>query len=209
MFSPYEKYDVAKNMKQILSVRGVPKIYLDCNLYRDFPADILHQLSSNVVPLRMDRGYYIFGPCGVGKTHLAAAIMAEQIIRNSQDAYKIADCVRGIYGAWFVSVMGLLNRIKASFSKDAVECEKDILDRVSDYDVLVLDDLGTEKITDWSLQTLYTIIDIRSREGRPMVVTSNLPLDQIAMNLSDRIASRIAGLCKVIEMSGADRRMQE
>jgi DNA replication protein DnaC len=71
-----------------------------------------------------------------------------------------------------------------------------------------MDDLGVEKTSEWSMQTLYTITDWRYRELRQTLVTSNLTLDEIAGKVGDRIASRIAGMCKVVELKGKDRRIK-
>ncbi len=194
-----EDYDVNANILKILKTRGVPQAYLQSRL-SDFPVTIESKIDS-------ESGYFIYGPVGVGKTHLAISIMADRIIKNSMNAYLIGDCVRGIYDARFIPVTTLLNRIKSSFSPDSIETEGDIIERVSGSALLVIDDIGAEKVTEWTLQTLYTIVDIRSREKKPMIVTSNLPLDAIAEKLSDRIASRIIGLCKPLELSGADKRL--
>lgn len=108
----------------------------------------------------------------------------------------------------FMSVPGLLMRIKNSFGHDAKETEADIMSRASDHDLLVLDDLGAEKTTDWTQQTIYTLIDIRSREGKDTIITSNLTLGELAERMGDRIASRVGGMCKVISMGGNDRRLE-
>ena len=72
---------------------------------------------------------------------------------------------------------------------------------------LILDDMGAEKTSEWSIQTLYSIIDRRYRDEKQTLITSNLTLDEIAEKVGDRIASRIAGMCKVVEIKGKDRRI--
>ena len=72
----------------------------------------------------------------------------------------------------------------------------------------MLDDLGVDKTSEGSLQTLYTIIDRKYREEKQTLITSNLTLDEIAEEVGDRIASRIAGMCKVVEIKGKDRRLK-
>lgn len=197
-----EKYDIAANIEKILFRRGVPEAFLKGRI-ADFPESIKHQVMDG-----LSGGFFISGPCGIGKTYLAAAIMKLEIIRNSQGAYRIDTCVRGIYDARFIPVVSLLTRIKASFSQEAQETEAEIISRISDLELLVLDDLGAEKSSDFVLQTIYTIMDMRSREHKPIIITSNLSLDEIAQKLSDRVASRIAGMCKVIVMTGKDRRLE-
>ena len=72
---------------------------------------------------------------------------------------------------------------------------------------LALDDIGSEKATDWALQMLYLLIDRRYSQMLKTIITSNLTLDQIADRLDDRISSRIAGMCKIVSIKGKDRRL--
>jgi DNA replication protein DnaC len=186
-------------IERVLECRGVPKGFLFSTLHH-FPESVKKSFDQ-------DSGYFLFGPCGVGKTHLAVGMMRHIILQKSPDAYRIADIIRGIYDAEFIPVTSLLLRIKKTFSPDAAESEGDVIDRVASRKLLVLDDLGTEKVTEWVLQTLYTIIDIRSRERLQTIITSNFSLDEIKDRLSDRISSRIIGMCKVLPMVGDDKRI--
>jgi len=74
-------------------------------------------------------------------------------------------------------------------------------------DVLFLDDLGAEKMTDFVRQSLYAIINYREQHELPTIITSNYNLSNISGKIDDRIASRIAGMCEVIEIKGNDRRL--
>jgi DNA replication protein DnaC len=69
-----------------------------------------------------------------------------------------------------------------------------------------MDDLGTEKPSDWVIQTLYVIINSRYEEDKQTVITSNYSLEEIRKNLNDKIASRIIAMTEVIEIKGIDRR---
>lgn len=82
-----------------------------------------------------------------------------------------------------------------------------MLRKYLDTPLLVLDDLGAEKTTPWALQSLYVILNKRGSELRQTIITSNLSLDEMSNELSDRIASRIKGMCKVVVMKGKDRRL--
>jgi DNA replication protein DnaC len=188
-----ERYDLNANIERVLHARGVPERFVKAQLDRPEKLDV-------------ESGYFFYGPCGSGKTYKAVAVMREILMRKS-NPYRIADIVRGIYDARFISVTSLLLRIKASFVQDAQETDRELIERVAGHSFLVLDDIGTEKITDWTLQTLYTIIDIRSRENKQTIVTSNLSIDELAAKMNDRIASRIAGMCKPAPISGKDRRI--
>ncbi len=87
------------------------------------------------------------------------------------------------------------------------ESEKDLLDRYAQTPLLVLDDLGAEKISDWSRQTFYLLIDRRYREIKQTIITSNLTHDQLAGQLDDRIASRICEMGVVIDTGKKDWRV--
>lgn len=131
---------------------------------------------------------FITGPNGVGKTHLASAALAH----------------RG-HGDWIL-IPELLMRIRNSFqSREGAETEQQIVREISAFDFLVLDDLGAEKTSDWSLSTLYLILAKRVNAMRVTVVTSNLDIAEIAAS-EPRIASRLAGFER-IKLEGKDRRL--
>lgn len=75
---------------------------------------------------------------------------------------------------------------------------------------LVLDDLGTEKLSDWVQEKLYAILDWRYGQELPTLVTSNLTLAELASHYrahGPRLASRIAGMGEEVELRGRDRRV--
>lgn len=73
-------------------------------------------------------------------------------------------------------------------------------------DLLVLDDLGVEKGSDWTAEQLSSLFDARAREGRRQIVTTNSPYDQLVERLGERTMSRLSGGATVVTMQGADRR---
>jgi len=92
----------------------------------------------------------------------------------------------------WISVNDLLLDIRASFQDSGAISEEAIIRKYTDVHYLTLDDVGPEKITDWVLQTLYTIIDRRCRDIKPTLITSNLKLSEIEAKMGARIASRIS-----------------
>lgn len=136
------------------------------------------------------------GSSGTGKTHLAVAVLRELVRSGKADGES----------ARFIPVPELLAEIRSSYDKTGEDhTEEAIVSKYADIDYLVLDDLGAEKTTEWSISTLYLIIDRRHREMLPMIVTTNLSLDDVAVCLSPRIASRLA--CgKVIRIKAEDYR---
>lgn len=155
---------------------------------------------------RNGQSYFIFGPVGTGKTHLAAALI-NQVLRK-RPFKKFSDGYIG-HSPWprFVSTPDLLLEIREVFGGRSDKTESEIIKRWAEMPILFLDDIGVEKATEWSLQTLYSIVDRRYREMRQTVITSNLNLEELAGHVGDRIASRIAEMCRVIHLKGRDRRL--
>ena len=102
----------------------------------------------------------------------------------------------------------LLDGIKAEWDGG----ERAVLQRAERYALLALDDLGMERPTEWAMETLSRLIDSRTMEGLPTIITSNYSLGELRDRWGGmegaRIVSRIAGSCERVEMTGRDRRMR-
>ncbi len=105
----------------------------------------------------------------------------------------------------FTTAPELLLNIREAFSEKTTVTEREVIEKYSDVDLLLLDDLGAEKQSSWSITTLFLIIDRRLREMLPTVITSNLSLGAIKTVLSKRLASRLSE-SKVIELKLPDYR---
>lgn len=160
-----------------------------------------------VIPLfKEDVGLFIFGTVGTGKTFLCHAIRKEYKSLRLEGRVEI------------LQTNEVFLRIKGTFAKSYEgQSEQNIIDEISGrgdkwsdsdgIDVLILDDLGIEKPTEWAQETLYTIVDRRYRDNKKTVFTSNYSLDDLVERIGDRIPSRIAEMCKVIKLEGKDRRL--
>ncbi len=73
--------------------------------------------------------------------------------------------------------------------------------------LLILDDLGAEKPTEWVRERMYEIVNQRYEWMRPIIVTSNLSPAQLAKQVGQRVASRLMEMCEVVELDGRDRRL--
>ncbi len=134
---------------------------------------------------------YLWGPCGVGKTHLAWAAARR--------------CFEETLSVTILRVAHLSRKVRM---KDP-EHEQAAIDEFVRADVLVLDDLGSGPDTAFSRQILQEILDGRDFSDRAgLVVTSKYSLDQLAMRLmDDSIPSRLSGFCRNIEVQGIDHRL--
>jgi len=166
----------------------------------------------------IDNNIYIYGNhVGAGKTHLAYSLIREncfsfKIIKTS-DTYKVQPILKQIEQKTPAQIFRDSRKSKNAFEED------DFFDRYFKC-VLLVDDLGTEKITDYAYQVIYEILNGRLMCGtKKMIITSNYSLDDLAriidmsvagkgLNISGkRISSRIAGMCKVVKLEGKDWRI--
>ena len=168
-----------------------------------------------------DKGLLFMGQPGVGKTHLAVAIVRGLIEKMAVAAY-------------FCDVQDLLRGIQSTFDRDAALSEAELLEPVVGCELLILDDLGVRAPTAWALETLNHIITIRYNEKRATIVTTNL-LDEapddtppvrspvpgkdtegskrirpvlLADSIGPRMRSKLYEMCSVVHIEAQDARKQ-
>ncbi len=136
----------------------------------------------------------ISGKTGLGKTHLSLAI-----------ANKVIDRGFDVYYASIHTVMDALQ--KEQFSREKVN--ESIGDRLYESDLLILDDLGSEFSTQFTVASLYNIVNTRINSGRPMIINTNLTLPELEERYSQRVTSRILGTSERLLLVGTDIRQKK
>ena len=163
------------------------------------------------------RGLLLTGSIGVGKTHLAVGILYSLIVEKG---------VRGL----FCDYRELLKQIQNSYNDSVKATELDVLRPVFDTEVLVLDELGAVKPTEWVWDTVSLILNTRYNAKRTTIITTNLPnlgererhrsanirsleaakysaeKETLGDRIGERMLSRLHEMCRIIEMDGADYR---
>ena len=140
-------------------------------------------------------GLLIYGEPGNGKTHTATCIA------NTLMAKMVPVIC--------VNIDSLLSRIKETYNTWGKEGEETILRSLSNADLLIIDDLGTEQDTDWSKSKIYNILDSRYRNGLPLIVTTNIPLTELKNKYHERTYDRLLEMCTPILNDGSSIRREK
>ena len=163
-------------------------------------------------------GLLLIGPIGVGKTHLAVSILKELMHQKS------VPCL-------FYDYRELLKSIQNSYNASVQVTEMEVLRPVFESEVLVLDELGAVKPTEWVWDTVSHILNTRYNDKRTTIITTNfkdLPAggaeqergasynpasranrdETLGDRIGERMRSRLHEMCKTVEVQGEDFRMK-
>ena len=205
----------------LLRRANIPRRYEHCTLDNyelDFVSDpglpAAKTMAANFVrefPFGTDgKGLLLVGSIGVGKTHLAVGMLRELIVGKG---------VRGL----FCDYRELLKEVQHSYNPQVLSTELGILQPVFEAEVLVLDELGAAKPTEWVWDTVAHILNTRYNDKRTTIITTNYA-DQgpggtggtvasrasreetLGDRIGERMRSRLAEMCVVVEMRGEDFR---
>lgn len=168
---------------------NIPRRYENAK-YSDVPENI-RKLFEAIPETR--RGMYLHGGVGTGKTHIAYALLKEAEERKiSCGLHNTTEMFRNFR----IDIRRLPNEEKG--------LEENLMDNRG---LIIFDDIGAEKLTDWVAETFYLIINRRYEEMLPTIFTSNLTLKEMAEKIGDRTVSRIAEMCDVVKIEGEDKRL--
>ena len=146
------------------------------------------------------KGLYLEGTCGTGKTHLAVAIALKLISKGVPVICKTS--------------IDILGDIKRCYERNSEVTEEEVLEAYKTVDLLIIDDLGKEQVTEWSVPVLYSILNERYEALLPTIITTNYNTSALAEKLSAKgdtetaaaIISRFVESYKRVTMDWADYR---
>jgi DNA replication protein DnaC len=212
--------------QSLLSAARIPKRYEHCEL-SNFDFDGPHH---SLAPARLaackfvedypldKSGLLLIGTVGVGKTHLAVGIIRELV------SGKGISCL-------FYDYRELLKQIQNSYNDSVKATELDVLRPVFETEVLVLDELGAVKPTEWVWDTVSLILNTRYNDNRTTIITTNFPdetgqdpyanptsefgraqrstrRETLGDRIGERMRSRLHEMCRIIKMEGEDFRQK-
>ncbi len=158
---------------------------------------------------QVQRGLLFVGPCGVGKTHLSVAILKSLIQEK-------------MISATFVDEAELLRRLQYSYDPTSPETAREVLLPLLNIDLLVWDDLGVGRPTEWAAETIRTVINHRYTYNKHTIFSTNWPLESalklawkgergaeqtLVQRIGHRLFSRIMEMCEIVEIKGPDGRI--
>lgn len=137
---------------------------------------------------------FFYGDSGLGKTFLSNCIAKELLDRGKVVLYRTApDLIEGLR-------LNKLNSDNDSYFE--------YTDLLRECDLLIIDDLGTEPITPFSLQEIFSIVNARLLANKKLIISTNLPLSEVMNIYPERLCSRILGNFKLLNFYGEDIRIK-
>ena len=142
------------------------------------------------------QGLLLIGGYGTGKSRLGAAILNEV-----QEQYR--ETVRAEV------VPELLQRLRQTYDAGSKGTEDQVLQPLLRSGLLLLDDIGAERVSEWVQERLFLVVDHRYRHRMPTLFTTNLHPEDLEERLGGRIVSRIIGMSALVRMAAEDYRLRE
>jgi DNA replication protein DnaC len=194
-----------------LDSAGIPERYRECTLDNFYDDRSLELKKAKAVAREfvdqfpfVEAGLLLIGASGLGKTHLACAILSELVSK------------KGVLG-FYADSSELMNRIQTSFRPDAGGSRESVLAHYTHGELLVLDEIGATPPHPWVQDVLYDLLNTRYNRKTVTIVTTNFadepdPTTGVKQTLEDRIGyrtrSRLYEMCLTVQLRGDDYRKQ-
>lgn len=195
-FVPGIVADILSDAAKTVS-RGVPPRYRDAvaevREVREWVAELIEQARSypGLYPtVGTGPSLLLIGPVGTGKTHQAYGAVRALAASGARCGWKV------------LTAADVYARLRP---RPGVDSEQEF-DQIAAVGLLVLDDLGAAKQTDWTEEVNYRLVNRRYEACKPTLVTSNVPPKDLADVLGQRVASRLREMCRLVVLKGDDRR---
>lgn len=137
----------------------------------------------------------LFGGTGLGKTHLSSAV-AREVLKKGYDVL-------------YVTALDLVADFEAEQFGQRTLSRGELTDKYFECDLLIIDDLGTELVNQFTISVIYNLLNIRINRKAPMILSTNLTQKDLLAKYNDRITSRIFGEFRPLLFLGSDVRMQK
>lgn len=198
--APPTTEDPDDHLREALRRAGVPERFLDCSLDDYQPVEGTEKAlrAARAAVEGATRGMLLIGRPGSGKTHLAVGVLRGIALRR-----RAVDPTFTHFRSRFVVVPEFLDDLRERISDPSVP---DPLPELKTCPLLVLDDLGREKPTEWVTDRLYVLVNHRYNRKLPTIVTSNYPLSELADRGYDAMVSRLRESAKVVQVTAPDYR---
>lgn len=175
------KKDLTPEEQETLNSK-TPKRYHEAWI-DDVPDNILNKIKND------EHNLFLYGSCGTGKTYILQALRKNYIANTKNIVY---------YNS---------TDLADKFRIEALE-NNQTLNKLLDFKgLIIIDDFGAEKYSEFIEASFYRLINNRWDNMKPVIISSNFTISELAQRIGDRITSRIVGMCDVIEVGGVDKRI--
>lgn len=181
---------------------NIPKKYRNATFESFNPIDnpkALEKAKNFADNFPRNKGLLLTGTVGTGKTHLACAI-ANALLNK-------------LYSVYFGNVVDIISFIRGTYNRDSSLTEEEAVNIMTkEVDLFIIDDLGKENNTEYTLSMLYQLINRVYENEKPIIITTNFNSIELARKLGERgqaIVSRITEMCEPVIFKGEDWRMKK
>lgn len=203
----FERYLESFKKQAAHNLQGrIPSRFIDAEVTEDKIKEFLSHFDCS-------RGLYIHGQCGTGKTHNLYGIYKRFLMfEKLYDPEMINMLGEQLSLLWerkriiFTTVADFISDIRSNYDREN-NSEQRIIDAIHQRNILFLDDFGPEKMTEWTQEIIYRLLNWRYEQMIATFFSSNLSPQELSERVGDRIVSRIIEMCDIIKLEGEDKRL--